>query len=157
MWSFLKEGYSVVPPWTLNCDKFHHLLSPSKGFLSCAIYRAFLSSSLPSTPDTFRGCCTLFSGPRTALYNSPLPKPCCFNYPLQPTSCNKQCCFGLCQTTSQRSLPHQLPCQALHTRDGTARLQPHFCLIVHMSLSHLRCSPCVWSFLLCLADALNSP
>lgn len=43
-----------------------------KGFLSCAIYRAFLSSSLPSTPDTFRGCCTLFSGPRTALYNSPL-------------------------------------------------------------------------------------
>lgn len=66
-----------------------------------------------------------------------------FNYPLQPTSCNKQCCFGLCQITSRRSLPHQLPCQPLHRRDGTARLQPHFCLIVHMSLSHLRCSPCV--------------
>lgn len=120
-----------------------------------------LSFLLPSLhPPTPSGDAVPYSQVQGhALYNSPLPKPCCFNYPLLSTSYNKQCCFGLCQT-NQPMLPSPLAaCHVSLSTRGTA--QPDSRLTSASSSAclsqRLRCSPCVWSFLLCLADALNSP
>ena len=82
-----------------------------------------LSFLLPSLhPPTPSGDAVPYSQVQGhALYNSPLPKPCCFNYPLLSTSYNKQCCFGLCQT-NQPTLPSPLAaCHASLSTRGTAQ------------------------------------
>ena len=99
--------YSVVPPWTLNCDKFHHLLSLSKGFLICAIYQAFLSSSLPFTPRHLQGMLYLILRSKDmhsiTHYFQNLAALITLSYPHCVTS---NVALASAKQTSQRSLPH---------------------------------------------------